>query len=86
MRLLSTNADLHEDLSLSCDSPEYARLQSEAFALVFLWPVGMPLLYMVLLVWSRKPLPSGSRSALWSAIDFLHVDYRTRVLDDFSLF
>jgi hypothetical protein len=37
-------ADLHDDLSLSCDSPEYEATRRTALAMILLWPVGTPLL------------------------------------------
>jgi len=33
---------LYADLTLSCDSDEYEATQSTAFAMLALWPVGIP--------------------------------------------
>eukprot|EP00966_Prymnesium_polylepis_P119905 2770761-Prymnesium_polylepis.1 len=47
---------LYADLTLSCDSDEYNSTEATAAAMLFLWPVGVPLLYTVLLWASRDAL------------------------------
>ena len=54
-RLLSL---LRDDNKLKCD--EHARAKAVAFALLFLWPIGVPLLYAVLLYVSRSSILSRS--------------------------
>ena len=68
---------LQDDRKLSCDSPEYDRLQVQTYAILAVWPIGVPLLYSVLLAWSRKELLAGKRTHSTRAIGFLHVDYGT---------
>jgi hypothetical protein len=52
---------LYADLTLSCDSDEYEATQTLAFAMLALWPVGIPLLYAALL-WASEPRHNPPRS------------------------
>lgn len=72
-----TRRYLNDDLSVDCDSPEYAALRTSAFILVFVWPMGVPILYVLLLWASRKSIQSGERTTLSHATEFLYDDYRT---------
>jgi hypothetical protein len=47
---------LPTDWSLDCDSPRYSQYMDAAIILLLLYPVGVPLLYSVLLCHSRKRL------------------------------
>eukprot|EP00966_Prymnesium_polylepis_P269864 6234160-Prymnesium_polylepis.1 len=66
---------LYADLTLSCDSDEYRNTQATAFAMLALWPVGIPLLYAVLLWASRDALRTGTATSLSRATAFLSGDY-----------
>ena len=70
---------LHDDFSVSCDSPEYENLRLHTVVLLAIWPVAIPLLYIILLWSSRKALLSGKSTSLSRAIGFLHVDYGTEL-------
>eukprot|EP00966_Prymnesium_polylepis_P092594 2143546-Prymnesium_polylepis.2 len=65
---------LKADLSLSCDSADYEATSTTAFALIAVWPVGLPLLYAALLLVSRKALVSGVPTPLSQATAFLSGD------------
>eukprot|EP00966_Prymnesium_polylepis_P330068 7385733-Prymnesium_polylepis.2 len=73
-------ADLHDDLAIRCDSPEYSHLRNVAILFVVVWPIAIPSLYVLLLWLSRTALLSGSATALSRAIGFLHVDYGERTI------
>eukprot|EP00966_Prymnesium_polylepis_P327372 7383253-Prymnesium_polylepis.1 len=47
---------LKADLHLSCDSEEYSEARSAAFLFVGVWPIGIPVLYAVLLLATRRAL------------------------------
>ena len=66
---------LYADLTLSCDSDEYEATQSTAFAMLALWPVGIPVLYAALLWASRDALRTGVPTSLSRATAFLSGDY-----------
>ena len=69
---------LYADLALSsCDSDEYEATKSTAFAMLALWPVGIPLLYASLLWMSRDALRTGVPTSLSRATAFLSGDYET---------
>jgi hypothetical protein len=60
---------LGDDLSLKCDgsSDEYSRVVSLASIFVGIWPVGVPLLFLALLLTSRAALREGRSSRLVAA-------------------
>ena len=64
---------LRSDYAVECEGDEYDALRDLATGYVFLWPVGVPVLFMVLLVASRK---QTSTEALSRAMGFLHDEYR----------
>eukprot|EP00966_Prymnesium_polylepis_P262595 6065680-Prymnesium_polylepis.2 len=70
---------LHDDLALSCDGSEYTATRSVALAFLIIWPLGTPVLYIMLLMASREALQAGTRTALSRATDFLSADYRAGV-------
>ena len=75
----SSRSYLYADLRLSCDSDEYETTRATAFAMLVLWPVGIPLLYAVLLWASRDALRKGVPTSLSRATAFLSGDYRSDV-------
>ena len=66
---------LHDDYSLDCDSAEYKRARKWAIALITLWPVGIPVLYLALLVQSGSAIRHNEPSALSRATRFLYSEY-----------
>jgi hypothetical protein len=62
---------LHDDLGVSCSSGEYEMTRTIAFPLVYLWPLGVPLLDTVLLQMRRKAIINGIPSTLSSSTAFL---------------
>jgi hypothetical protein len=72
-----TRRYLRDDLRLDCSSDEYHNVKRAAFILAVVWPVGVPLLYSVLLWHSRKALFTGKPTTLSRATAFLWGDYQT---------
>ena len=71
---------LYADLTLSCDSDEYETTKATAFAMLALWPVGIPLLYVLLLWVSRVAIRRGDTTQLSLATRFLWADYEAEAL------
>jgi len=65
---------MHAALDVSCDSAEYTATRGTAVAMLFLWPIGMPLLYVVLLWASRDAIRTGMPTPLSEATAFLWGD------------
>jgi hypothetical protein len=68
---------LHDDLTLSCSSGEYTVTTSVAIVALCCWPLGVPLLYALLLWASSDALRTGTPTALSRATAFLSADYET---------
>ncbi|KAL1496398.1 hypothetical protein AB1Y20_016353 [Prymnesium parvum] len=64
------------DPSSSCDSDDYRTTEQVAFVAVLVWPIGVPLLYAVLLWHSRRAINSGVPTTLSRATRFLSADYK----------
>ena len=57
--------DLRADPSVVCDSDEHRKVEQVALVFVFIWPVGMPLMFLALLLLSRRwPLLSSGTAVL----------------------
>ena len=69
-----TQRFLHDDLSLRCDSHEYAATTNTAIVMLFLWPVGTPVLYALLLRASTEAIINGSPTRLSRTTAFLSAD------------
>ncbi|KAL1522821.1 hypothetical protein AB1Y20_017790 [Prymnesium parvum] len=67
---------VQDDLSLSCDSDEYASTWRTAFAMLLIWPVGVPILYAWLLWAFKEPLAIQRSDSLKRAVEFLAGDYK----------
>lgn len=63
------------DLRLSCDSPAYDGAFTAGILLSILWPLGVPLLYCILLWRSRKAIRMQTPTPSSTSINFLHADY-----------
>ena len=70
-----TTRFLRADYSLDCDDAEYRRVIFLAWVAIALYPVGVPLLYLTLLVCARKAVLSERPTALSRSLTFLHQDY-----------
>mmetsp|Transcript_14795 Transcript_14795/g.39539 ORF Transcript_14795/g.39539 Transcript_14795/m.39539 type:complete len:438 (+) Transcript_14795:2667-3980(+) len=70
-----TRRYLHDSLDVDCDSDEYGAVQSVAVAFVCIWPVGIPLLYALLLWGNRAALRTGVPTPLSRATAFLYAEY-----------
>jgi hypothetical protein len=69
-----TRRYLHDSLDVDCDSDEYGAVQSVAVAFVCIWPVGIPLLYALLLWGNRAALRTGVPTPLSRATAFLYAE------------
>lgn len=70
---------LNDDLSVDCNTPSYAALRTSGLILVFVWPMGVPILYALLLWVCRKSIQSGQLTTMSRATEFLYDDYRTNL-------
>ena len=68
---------LHQDYALDCASDEYLVARNAALVLLALWPVGVPLLYVALLLCCRGALKTHNPTRLSRACRFLWLDYTT---------
>ena len=59
-----TKRYLHDDLSLSCSSPEYDTVKRITIVLMLIWPVAIPLLYTALLWRNRRHLLEANPNKL----------------------
>ena len=66
---------LRADYSLNCNDAEYRRVRFLAWVAIALYPVGVPLLYLTLLLCARKAILTEQPSALSRSLTFLHQDY-----------
>jgi hypothetical protein len=71
----STKRFLREDMSVQCGSDEHEQIQSVAYVFFAIWPVGMPLTYLLALLACRGALTEGRSTLLTHATSFLHEDY-----------
>jgi hypothetical protein len=63
------------DYRLAYDSEEYAQAHAAATFYAFIWPVGMPLFFLLVLFKARKSIIYRRPSALSTATKFLHKEY-----------
>ena len=67
---------LRVDYSLDCnDDAEYGRVVSLAWVAIALYPIGIPLLYLALLLSARKAILTEQPTDLSRSLTFLHQDY-----------
>jgi len=66
---------LRDDLTMDCDSDDYAKLRVLGFIMLAIWPVGVPLVYAVLLLKSGDAIRSGVSTPLSRSTEFLSGDY-----------
>jgi hypothetical protein len=70
-----TKRFLHDDKNMDCDSDEYSATWTTALVLIVVWPIGVPVLYVVLLWASSDAFFSGTPTPLSRATAFLWGDY-----------
>ena len=65
-------------IGIECDTrlPEYWKVRNLAYALMVIWPVGMPLAFLLALLPIRTLLREERSSRLTRATAFLHRDYK----------
>ena len=63
------------DLRLDCDSTEYAETKNIAQIMIVVWPIGTPLMYLLLLWMNRHAIRTGKPTPMRRAISFLSDDY-----------
>ena len=66
---------LKVDYSLDCNDAEYDRVVSLAWVAIALYPIGIPLLYLTLLLSARQAILIEHPTALSRSLTFLHQDY-----------
>jgi hypothetical protein len=66
---------LREDLSIECGSEQHTQIKNVAYVFFAIWPVGMPLVYLLMLLPSRNALIKKSTTPLTRATSFLHEEY-----------
>ena len=64
-----------DEYRLECGSAEHNKVKSVAVLYLFMWPIGMPFLFVVLLIRARKAIKARRPSALSNATKFLHKEY-----------
>ena len=62
--------------SLDCNGAEYGRVVYLAWVAIALYPVCVPLLYLMLLLTARKAILAEQPTALSRSLTFLHRDYK----------
>ena len=67
---------LRADYALECDSVEHRSAKRLAWLAIFLWPVGVSLLYAALMLRTRRAINNDQPTALSKALRFIVQDYR----------
>jgi len=71
-------AYLADDLTLDCASAEYAEVELWACVFLVIWPVGVPLFYVLLLLAAKRAIRDTRSTALTRASSFLWAEYEQR--------
>lgn len=66
---------LRVDYSISCDTNYYGLVRACATVAVLIYPIGIPLLYVVLLLCAKAAILNDEPTEFSSAIRFLHAAY-----------
>eukprot|EP00964_Phaeocystis_antarctica_P011141 scaffold6125_cov69-Phaeocystis_antarctica.AAC.5 len=66
---------LRVDYSLDCNDSEHGRVVSLAWVAIALYPIGIPLLYLALLLSARTDILTEQPTDLSRSLTFLHQDY-----------
>ena len=71
---------LRADYALECDSAEHQSTKSLAWLAIFLWPVGVSLMYAALMLRARRSIRDDQPTALSKDLHFIVQDYRPAFL------
>jgi hypothetical protein len=71
-------AFLRQDMSVECGTDQHAQLQHIALVFILVLPVGIMLLYLLLLLTCRHAIIEGRSTRLTHATSFLHFEYTKR--------
>ena len=74
----SKRSYLTASLNVECGSSEHSPIRALAAVLIVLWPVGMPLMYALLLYRCQRPILSHQPTTLTRAIRFLWSEYEDK--------
>jgi hypothetical protein len=66
---------LREDMSVECSTDEHDQIKQIAYVFFAIWPLGVPLLYLLMLLPCRDALISSRSTPLTRATSFLHDEY-----------
>ena len=69
---------MRSDLSVTCGGSEHNELVRLSYALLVIWPIGMPCLYLALLLRARDDIRQRRQSFAAASTRFLWVDYEPR--------
>ena len=74
---ITTTKLLREDMTVACDlhKEEYSGIIWLAFSFVAIWPIGVPLAFLVLLISFRRKIQRGRGTRVVRATSFLHREY-----------
>jgi hypothetical protein len=73
-----TKAFLRGDLSIECESDMHTQMQNLSYAFFAVWPVGMPVFFLLVLLASREAIVKKCSTPLTHATSFLHQEFRGR--------
>ena len=65
------------DVNVECGTPEHEHVKRLAWVAVVIYPIGLWLLYLALLVCSRHAIVSGKKTPLSRSIAFLYAEYNS---------
>jgi hypothetical protein len=73
-----TRRFMRSQLDVECDqsNPEYSRLWNISMALLFVWPVGMPVVFMLSMLPARHDLHLGRQTRGTTVTAILHKEYK----------
>ena len=66
---------LKADLAIECGTEEHQRVVNVAWIFVGIWPIGMPLLFFMLMQLCRSSIIQSRRTPFVKATSFLHTEY-----------
>ena len=70
---------LRADVAIECGTPQHAHAMNVAFGAIGIYSIGVPTVFALLLLCSRRAIVTRKPSALSTAIGFLHREYKTRI-------
>ena len=70
---------MRDDLRIQCGSREHQQATSLAYLAIVLYPIGVPMLYFLLLRSAQAAITMDRPTHLSSALSFLHRDFEARM-------